>query len=141
MYRLSVFLIITNVVLNIIFASLDAFISIQLAFFANIFIPFISFIKLKKSLPKFQIACKPRFFLYNTTLLYTPKKGIKSNLSALKYSGIFFNIYKLFAYLIFIIITLFLIKNNLFNTIAFFTSCFIITLILIIERVNYAKNS
>lgn len=137
MYKFLISLIILDVILCLIFASLSAFFSIQLAFFANTLIPLISYIKLKKSLPKFQIACMPRFFLYNPLEIELPKKGIKESLKHLKYFNVFINLYKFFAYIIFIILTGILIKNNLFHVSAFFVSSILILLSITILK---AKN-
>ncbi|MBT0879387.1 hypothetical protein AVBRAN12640_07090 [Campylobacter sp. RM12640] len=135
MYKLVISLIFFNIALCLYFASLDAFYSIQLAFYANLIIPFLSYLSLKKSLPKFQIANTPRFFIQNTNPIYIPKKGIKENFKAIKHYKIFINIYKFLAYVFFIILVLILINNKLFNIIAFFASSFVIILNLLLVRI------
>lgn len=126
MYRLILSLLFFNISLCLYFASLDAFLSIQLAYYANLAIPFFSYLNLKKSLPKFQIACKPRFFITNQYPIYTPKKGIKESLKTLKYYKVFINTYKIIAYVLFAVFVIVLINYKLFNIIAFFTGSFVV---------------
>lgn len=128
-----------DLVLCSFFASWSAFYSIHLAFLANICIPYITYLNIKKRIPKFVKATKSRIFIQNPIPLEEPSKKI--SFKSFKYFGVFMNIYKFFAYFIFAILVIALINKNLFHPIAFFVASFIISANLIIIRVLNAKNT
>lgn len=120
------------------FATWSAFFSVQIAFLANLIIPYITYLNIKKKLAKFVVAQKPRFFIRNT--VYFSNDEFKPSFKQLKNFKYFMNLYKFLAYLIFSICIIALINNKLFDIFAFFIACFVVLANILFEKLVKSEN-
>lgn len=124
--RFLLSILICDVILCLCFYSISAFYTIQLSIMANLILPYLSFLNLKRKLPKFVVAQKPRILLFNQYEIKIKENGFKATLSGIKHYKIFLNLYKILAYIVFSLFLIYLMKNNLFNVKAFFITSFIV---------------
>ncbi|WP_267523901.1 hypothetical protein [Campylobacter sp. MG1] len=134
--KIIITILIFDLILCLYFYDLGAFYTIQLSIIANLSLPYLTFINLKKKLPKFVLAQKPRILLQNQYIDFIEKKGFKATLSGIKHYKIFLNLYKVLTYIIFAILIMILMKYKLFHITAFFIASFIVMIILFIFRLK-----